>query len=217
MENKKRLLAVRNKAKKIKPRFVVKATNFSARVKERWRFPHGRHSAIRQKDRGKPVLVSIGYRSPREVRGLHASGLERVMVHSESHLMTVDPKTQGAVIGSGVGEKKKLALLKIAAEKKIRVLNVKDSNVLSTKIMTAFDARCKMRAEKMKQQVSKVEEKKKRAEEKKKRDEEEKAKQAKESQKVGGSVEDQLQSASELEQKELKDREEAEKTLTKRQ
>jgi hypothetical protein len=140
------------------------------------------------------------------------------MVHTESHLLRVDSKTQGVVIGSGVGQKKKLMLLKLAAEKKIKVLNVRDGAALTTKVMAAFDVRKKARAEKMKQQVSKTEEKKKRAEEKKKKDDEEKTKQDKEAkQGTQSSVEDQLQSVSEAEQKELKERELAEKTLTKRQ
>ncbi|MBI2151950.1 hypothetical protein HYU21_04450, partial [Candidatus Woesearchaeota archaeon] len=109
-----RLLKLRNEAKKRKPHFKVKAANFSRRVKDRWRYPRGRHSPIRQKHRGKPRLVSIGYGSPSEVKGLHHSGMEMVMVHNASELLALDKTNQGAVLSAGLGGKKKLELLHLA-------------------------------------------------------------------------------------------------------
>src|SRR3989344_2903301 len=106
MEARKRLLNLRKAAKKKKPHFVVRESHFGGRVKKRWRFPQGKHSAVREGHKGRPALVTIGYGSPRAVRGLHSSGLERVLVHNARDLLLVNPTLQGAVISSGVGKKK---------------------------------------------------------------------------------------------------------------
>ena len=193
----RKLLDLRKKAKKEKPDFVVKESKFSARVKSRWRFPRGKHSAVRQVHRGRPALVSIGYGSPRAVRGLHSSGLEKVLVHNLQELLTVNPGVQGAVIASTVGKKKKLELLKASQEKKIPVLNVKDVGKLSESIMGEFTARKEAKGKKLQEKSKKVEDKKKKAEDKKKE-----KKEAKE-----GSVEEKVQQEKKM----------VEKTITKRQ
>ena len=84
-----KMLQERARIKKSKPYFVVKATSFSARVKERWRNPRGLHSPIRQKYRGKPLLVKVGYGSPADVRGLHSSGLQPIVVHTVKDIIAV--------------------------------------------------------------------------------------------------------------------------------
>jgi len=212
MKDIKRLLELRKKSKKKKPNFVIKESHYKARVEVKWRYPRGLHSATRQGIVGRIVLPSVGFRSPKEVRGLHSSGLERVMVHNEKDLVALDAKKQGAVIGSGVGMKKKLSLLKIAQEKKIRVLNVRDVAATSGVLQGKFDERKKLKGEKFKLKSKKEEDKKKRAEEKKKKEEEEKAKATKE--KSGASVEDTMQGVQEKAQEQ---KEEKDKVLTKKQ
>lgn len=175
----KRLLELRNKRKKVKPKFVVRESKIYARMKSKWKFPYGTSSAIRQGKRGEPVLVSIGFGSPKEVRGLHSSGLEKVIVGNKDQLLAVNPKTQGAVISSTVGNRKRVDLLKLAVEKKIRVLNVKDSTKLIDQIQQAFMARQKKRKDRLSDKSKKQEEKKKRAEEKKKKEEAENKKEEK--------------------------------------
>lgn len=163
-----KLLLERKRIKKSKPYFVVKATSFSDRVKERWRNPRGLHSPIRQKYRGKPMLVKVGYGSPAEVRGLHSSGLKPVVVHTVKEIMAVDAAVQGVVIGSGVGAKKRLALFTAAAEKKVRILNVRDSVKAAAQIKESFESRQKVRADRFTSKSKKDEEKKKVAEKKQK-------------------------------------------------
>ncbi|MFA6461604.1 MAG: eL32 family ribosomal protein [Candidatus Woesearchaeota archaeon] len=175
----KRLLELRNKQKKVKPKFVVRESKIYARMKSKWKFPYGTSSAIRQGKRGEPVLVSIGFGSPREVRGLHSSGLEKVVVSNKEQLLAVNTKTQGAVIASSVGNRNRIELLKLAVEKKIRVLNVKDISKLMEKIQLEFTARQKKRKDRLSEKNKKQEEKKKKAEEKKKKEEAEKTKEEK--------------------------------------
>ena len=175
MSDIKKLLGLRKRIKTSKPAFVVKESHFVAGVKKRWRFPRGKHSKVRQEHKGRPALVTTGYGSPKAVRGLHSSGLETVLVHNTTELLSLDPVSQGAVLASGLGGKKKLAMLTLANEKKIPVLNVKDSEVAAEEIKTKFTARVKARQEKLQVKTKKQEEKAKKAEaEKKKKEEKEK-------------------------------------------
>ncbi|MBI4983280.1 50S ribosomal protein L32e [Candidatus Woesearchaeota archaeon] len=170
------LLELRKKIKKSKPQFVERESKGYARIKPRWRYPRGTSSPIRRRLRGEPRLVTAGYGSPREVRGLHSSGLEKVVVSNAPGLQAIDPKKQGAIISSTVGNKKRLELLRLAVEKKIRVLNVKNAEKLIEKIQSEFAARKHSREDKLKEKGKKHEEKKYKAEDKKKKKEEEKAK-----------------------------------------
>lgn len=171
----KKLLELRNKANKKKPGFVVKESNFSARVKSRWRFPRGKHSKVRQMHCGRPALPGTGYGSPKEVRGLHPSGLEMVVVNNGKELESLDAQKQGAVISSNVGMKKRMGLLALALEKKIMVLNVKDPAKEIEMIKNNFEGRKKLKKEKLSLASKKEEEKKKKAEERKVKEEKEKA------------------------------------------
>lgn len=175
MEHKK-LLELRNKQKKIKPKFVVRESKIYPRMKAKWKFPYGTSSSVRLCHRGSPVLVSIGFGSPKDVRGLHSSGLEMVVVHNQEELLKINTKTQGAVIAGKLGNKKRSELLKVAEEKKIRVLNVKSVPKLIEKINDDFVQRQKERKDKLSNKSKKQEEKKKKAEEKKKKEEAEKNK-----------------------------------------
>lgn len=212
---KSRLLELRKKNKKVKPRFIVKDSVFSARVKQRWRLPRGRHSRIRQMHRGAPALVAAGYGTPRAVRGLHSSGLRKVIVHNTKELVKVNPAEEGAVLASGIGRKKLLELITLAIEKKIRLLSVKDAAKKASLIKESFEARKKSRKEKIVLKGKKEEEKKKKVEEKKKKDEEEKKTAEAEKSKKDNN----LESSEGQEQKEEKSEEQkiVEKTITKRQ
>ena len=167
-------LDLRNKAKKRKPEFIIKEFGHYPRIERKWRFPGGRHSPRRQYHQGKGPLPTPGYGSPRAVRGLHSSGLAKVVVHTIRELQTLDPRTQGAVIGSTVGAKKRLTLIAYAAEKKIRVLNIKDLAKEKARLTEGYELRRKNRREWKTSKQQKDEEKKKKAEEKKKKEQHEK-------------------------------------------
>lgn len=166
----KELLSVRTAMRKTKPSFVVKESNFSRRIESRWRYPYGRHSKVRQMHCGRPAMPNPGYGAPAEARGLHKSGLEMVVVHNADELITVDPKMQGAIIGAGVGKKKKLSLLGLAQQKGITVLNVKDAAKSIEVIKADFEQRKELRKKKLAESGKKEEEKKKKAEERAKKE-----------------------------------------------
>src|SRR3989338_3164951 len=195
--------------RKKKPDFVVKESKFVARVKKRWRFPRGMHSAVRQYNRGRPALPTPGYGSPRKVYGLDPSGLRPVLVFTEEQLLSLTPK-ESAVIPSTVGNKKKVSLLTKAQEKKIRVLNVKDVAASLEKINKAFEERKRVKREKKKVKETKEEEKKKKAKEKAKEETTAAAKKSEE--KSGEEI-----SKDEQQMKKEEQQKEAEKTIIKKQ
>jgi len=158
-------LKVRNERNKTKPGFVVKESKFSSGVKSRWRFPRGKHSKVRQMHKGRPALPSVGYGSPKEVKGLHKSGLEMVVVKNKDEMEKINTEKQGVIIASTVGNKKRTELLKLAKEKSITILNVKDIDSSLESISKEFEERKKVKKEKLVQMSKKEEEKIKKAEE----------------------------------------------------
>src|ERR1051325_12033808 len=88
-----------------------------------WRVPRGIHSKTRRHLGYRPPLVSLGYRGPESVRGLHPSGFEEVLVHNEADLAKLDKATQAARIGGTVGGRKQKLIVAAADKAGIHVLN----------------------------------------------------------------------------------------------
>ena len=121
----KRLLALRKKISDKRPAFIQTDSNKRVEVNDAWRKPRGSTNKVRRQFWGKPAMVKPGYRGPKAVRGLHNSGLQIVLVNSPGELDSIDPKTQGIILGS-IGNKKKSVVLSACKEKGITVLNVKN-------------------------------------------------------------------------------------------
>jgi len=94
-----------------------------SKLGEMWRKPKGIHSKMKRGLKRRPPMVEIGYRGPADVRGLHPSGFEEVLVYNVAGLEGLNPKTQAARIGGTVGTKKRIAIEDRADELGIRVLN----------------------------------------------------------------------------------------------
>ncbi|BAM69269.1 MULTISPECIES: 50S ribosomal protein L32e [unclassified Methanothermobacter] len=90
---------------------------------EKWRRPRGKTSKMRRYEKGKPAMPAIGYRKPRDQRGLHPSGYEDILVSSMRELEELNPEKQAARIASSVGARKKTLMLEKARELGIKVLN----------------------------------------------------------------------------------------------
>jgi large subunit ribosomal protein L32e len=123
-----RLLKVRNVMKKKKPTFRRQQSNQFAKFKnsDSWRKPKGHQSKMRLRRKGHRAMPSVGYKSPKAVRGLNRNGFKEVLVYNVFDLENVDNKTSQAVIARTVGGKKRLDILKKGQELKISFANVFD-------------------------------------------------------------------------------------------
>jgi large subunit ribosomal protein L32e len=81
---------------------------------QRWRAPKGRHNKMRDKRKGYPRVVSIGYKGKNK---------EEIKVIKNLKDLEMMNKNRPAIIGN-VGKKKKLELAKKAKELKLNVLNL---------------------------------------------------------------------------------------------
>ncbi|MBI4159398.1 hypothetical protein HY500_04035 [Candidatus Woesearchaeota archaeon] len=138
-----------------------------------WRRPRGIHSKLRLCKRGQGLTPKIGYGLSKDRKGL-INGMKLVLIHAIKELNALDTKKEIGVIASGVGMKKKIALVKKAHELHIKFLNIKDSVLF---LRNVEEKKNKKKQEEKKKQVV-AEEKKKilTEEEKKEREKEEKRK-----------------------------------------
>jgi large subunit ribosomal protein L32e len=123
----KEKLALRQKISESRPDFVRQESWRYARLKKwSWRKPKGiDNHQRRQKFRGRPGLVKIGYGGPRLGRGLHPSGFTDNLVHNLGDLRGLDPKTDGVRIAHGVGKKKRIEIVAKAVEQKFKIFNAR--------------------------------------------------------------------------------------------
>ena len=86
------------------------------RKKQKWRKPKGRDNKMREKRKGYPVVVSIGYKK---------SNAERKKIKIISNLNDLNNISKEDVIILGkIGKKKKIEVLKKALEMKIPIQNI---------------------------------------------------------------------------------------------
>ncbi len=207
------LLALRKERKRHKPIFVVKEAHHGGRVKWRWRAARGIHSTVRQVHHGKPAMPTPGYGSPKAVYGLHPSGMESVLVHNAAELLRLDTARQGVLLSSTLGLKKRLELLRLAVENKVRLLNGRDPQQELDRLTASFTVRKKAKQERQTDQQKKQAEKEKKAQEKKKKAGEKKVKGPGPEEKI----EEVNQEALQLEEAQREEKELAEKVLIKPQ
>ena len=86
--------------------------------KLKWRKPTGRDNKMRDKRRGYPASVSIGYQKDRKLEG-SIEGKKAILVRNEKEIEKIK-KNEIAILGK-VGKKKKIELAKKAKEMKIEI------------------------------------------------------------------------------------------------
>jgi large subunit ribosomal protein L32e len=116
-------LFVRKEKKKKTPRFLRQEWFRYKRIPKNWHRPDGITSKLRTNKKYRSPQVRVGFRGPKQVRGLHPSGFEEVLVYNVSDLEKINADTQAARIGSTVGTKKRVAITEKAKELDIRLLN----------------------------------------------------------------------------------------------
>ena len=118
-------LAVRKRVKSRKPDFKRQESWRYKRIDKSWRKPRGLDSKMRKRVKGWPKSVKIGYRGPKEARGLHPSGYAEILVRNLDDVSEVDPKTQAIRIAHTVGARKRVEISTRAEELGIHVVNPK--------------------------------------------------------------------------------------------
>ena len=116
-------LAIRKQIKKRTPTFLREEWFRYKRIPRNWRRPDGITSKMRINLKYRPSKARVGFRGPKEVRGLHASGFEEIIIHNANELERIDPKIQAARIGGSVGTRKRIEIEKKADELEVRILN----------------------------------------------------------------------------------------------
>jgi len=113
---------IRKKPKFVRRRMLAHSRLGRRRKKlQKWSRPTGRHNKMREKRKGVPVCVSIGYGSDKKFRG-KIQGKEPLFVKNLKQLEMVK-ENQIAILGK-IGDKKKIEIAKKAKEKKIEIQNL---------------------------------------------------------------------------------------------
>jgi large subunit ribosomal protein L32e len=104
------------------PKFVRQNKAQKKRVGDAWRKPRGIDNKQRVQLGGTGRLPKIGFRTPKSTRFLSNGGKIVVLVHNAKELAAVAPEHLvrfGGTMGGRLREK----LLKVAASRKLRVVN----------------------------------------------------------------------------------------------
>jgi large subunit ribosomal protein L32e len=109
--------------RKKKPVFRRQESTRYKRVPTTWKAPKGRQSKQRLRKGGSPKCPGTGYGTPKEVRGLHPSGYEDILVKNISDLEQVEPKTQAVRFSARLGKNKLKGFRETAKKLGMKVLN----------------------------------------------------------------------------------------------
>jgi large subunit ribosomal protein L32e len=132
MTTKENLLKQRKMLKRRKPIFLRKdwhkmyVLGYRSKKKQKWRKASGRHNKIREKVAGQQKMPSIGYRSPRLVRGtIH--GQIPMLINNKNELKKITAESI-AIIASNVGKKKRIEIAEEAKKLGISIHNISKKN-----------------------------------------------------------------------------------------
>lgn len=89
--------------------------------KQIWRSAKGRHSKMRNKRKGYPAIVEVGFRTKKKSRDL-IENKKPILVNNIQELQRVN-KGEVAILGK-IGKKKKIEVAKFAKEKGIIISNL---------------------------------------------------------------------------------------------
>ncbi|MFH1694981.1 MAG: eL32 family ribosomal protein, partial [Candidatus Micrarchaeota archaeon] len=86
----------------------------------KWRKPRGIDYLIKKENGAKPTM---GYRTPKEIRGLHPSGMKEVYVRNLNELNEIKEKDVVVRVKGTTGKKTRKEIRKKAKEMNLRILN----------------------------------------------------------------------------------------------
>jgi large subunit ribosomal protein L32e len=106
-----------------KPKFRRPESWRYKRLNTGWRRPKGIDSMIRKREKSRPKMPRIGYRTPVKLRDYHPSGLKEVLVHNLQEMEGLKPTIHAVRIGHRVGDRKRMTIIERADDLGLRVLN----------------------------------------------------------------------------------------------
>jgi len=160
------LLKVRKTLKARKPTFIRQEFDRGTKLEHKWVKPRGRTNKMRSCLRGQKAMPSIGYSSPKEVKGCLPNGAKVVMIFNVEDLAKVT-KESAAVVSTQVGARKKIQIIEAAKAKGIKLFNVKEAEKFAEKIKKLKEENKKHTQEKKTKKEKVKEEAEKKVEEKK--------------------------------------------------
>ncbi len=89
--------------------------------KQKWKRPKGRDNKMREKRKGYPAVVSLGYKRPKKI--IHKLKEKTPVIVNNINELEKIKENEIAIIGH-VGKKKKIEIIKKIKEKKIPIYNV---------------------------------------------------------------------------------------------
>jgi len=95
--------------------------------KQVWKRPSGRDNKMREKRRGYPAVVSVGYGTKKQERGL-IDGRKPIKIMTMKDLTKIK-KNEIGIFGK-IGRKKMLKMAKLAEEKGIKIFNLNIKKLL---------------------------------------------------------------------------------------
>ncbi|MFX1574031.1 MAG: 50S ribosomal protein L32e [Promethearchaeota archaeon] len=124
MVGNRRLIELRKKINKKRPKFRRVESWRYKRVKDSWRKARGIDSKTRKKKKSGIKSPSVGYRGPKKVRGLHPSGYEEVQIVSIDDLQNLNKKNHALKISGKLGAKKRIFLIDYCQKRGFKILNL---------------------------------------------------------------------------------------------
>jgi large subunit ribosomal protein L32e len=151
------LLEKRRLLKRKKPVFLRQDAHKKKKVGMKWRKPKGSDSKMRVSFKGYRRSVRKGWKSPEAVRGTEATGMMLRIINNPSDLDALDLKKEAALIGSTVGDRKRLAIIEAALKKGIKISNFKEPQKVADNIKQALQKKRQEREETKKTREEKKE------------------------------------------------------------
>jgi len=124
MAQDKRLIELRKKINKTRPSFRRVESWRYKRVKDSWRKARGIDSKTRKKKKSGVKSPSVGYRSPKKVRGLHPSGYIEARITTIQDLSNLNKNKHAIKISGKLGAKKRMVLIDICQKRGFKILNL---------------------------------------------------------------------------------------------
>ncbi len=120
----KEALKVRSAQKKKQPAFRRQEWfRYKRLSKTGWRKPRGDDSSQRKNRKYRSPMARVGYGKISQVRDLHPSGFEEILVNTAADLDGLNPERQAIRIASSVGNRKRAGIHDRADDLGLRILN----------------------------------------------------------------------------------------------